>query len=187
MENAQANFVESVRGEYRARAEANMEPLPGPLADAFGPPIVIHGITVRPVVHYDLVILRQLNSPLYLHMLEMGKPDNERKEIKYSDDDGYLLVHQFTNPIAVIREQLERGHDYLKACALAGTAYRLPPVVMAALIPAVLESFKRSFEPAIKYGEEKKDGESFSQSPKVPKMASAGGSTTFADLSAPMD
>lgn len=189
MEDAQAqvNFERAARAQYQAKAEASMEPLPGPLADAFGPDTIINGIRIRPVVHYDLVILRQLNSPLYRHMLEMGKPENERQEIKYTDDDGYMLVWQFTTPISQVREELGRGHESLKACALAATAYRLPPPVMAALITGVLDNFKRSFDVAVKYGAPEKEGESFSPSKPGPKTALAGGSTTFADLSGHLD
>lgn len=177
----QEDFKRAYADECRAKAESNMEPLPGPLADAFGPALVVEGIRIRPVVHYDLVILRQLNSPLYQHMLEMGKPEGERQEIQYTDDDGYMLIWQFITPIAQVREELERGHESLKACALAATAFRLPPSVVAALIPAVLENFQRAFIGAVKYGAPEKDGEVFTAPPAERTMGLAGGSIISAD------
>lgn len=161
------------------RAAANAVPLPGPLLDAFAHvPQTISGRTVRPVMHYDFVILQKLDSPLLKHL-----KGGTKKATAYTDEQGYEMVYQFTQPIREIVAAIARdGREFagrFKAAALETIGLSLGPVEVGLLVQAVEREFLRAFSTRLGY--EAKPGEPgqvFTTPPPAPTTASAGGSTT---------
>ena len=89
-EAAAREAAELARYEARAEAreKANADPLPGPLLDAFlAPEAVAAGLRLQPIVAYHLVLLRALDSPLLRLLAELGKPEADRRDPDYSDDE----------------------------------------------------------------------------------------------------
>lgn len=162
-----------------AMSAANTEPLPGPLLDAFGGvPQSIAGLTVRPLVHFDFVILRKLESPL-LRQLQSAGGDTSKPATEFSDEQGYEMVFQFTRPAREAAAVLAKGKEEFRRRALEEIGMTLGPVEVALLIKAVEREFVRAFSTAVQYGVAAGiDGTVFTMPPADPTTASAGGSTT---------
>ena len=118
------------------REQAHKEPLPGALFDAFAAvPEQIAGLRVRPLCHYDFVILRRLDSPL-LRQLVGAKASKQRTA--YNDEDGYSMVYQFTRPAAEIADWFNKFPNAHKAApafrklARAEIGMKLGPIEVGA-------------------------------------------------------
>jgi len=184
--------AELARRERRvaATAQANADPLPGPLADVFGHvPQTIAGLTVRPLVHYDFVLLKKLGSPLLDQLSKVGSGDEGKSETPFTDEQGYEMIYQFTRPAKLAAAVLARGREVFAQAALEEIGMSLGPVDVAALVVAVQREFVRAFSTAVKYGSPAPDVESgtvFSVPPaEAPATASAGGSIISAGSRAP--
>lgn len=159
-----------------ARAAATADPLPGPLAGVFGHvPATIAGLTVRPLVHYDFVILRQIGSPL-IDQLKLTEPG----QTPFSEVQGYEMVFLFTRPVREAAAIAARGPEAFRAAAIETIGMALGPVEVALLIRAVEAEFVRAFSTAVSYGAPAPgaDGTVFTPPPAGPKTGLAGGSTT---------
>lgn len=168
-----------------ATAQANADPLPGPLADAFAHvPQTIAGLTVRPLVHYDFVLLKRLGSPLLEQLSKVGSGDQVKSETPFTDEQGYEMIYQFTRPAKLAAVVLARGREVFAQAALEEIGMALGPVDVAALVVAVQREFIRAFSTAVKYGSPAPAAEAgtvFSVPPaEAPTTASAGGSTICA-------
>ncbi|HOC55131.1 MAG TPA: hypothetical protein PKI20_05895 [Verrucomicrobiota bacterium] len=167
----------------RALRRAAADPLPGPLADAFGPlPETVSGLRVRPVVHYDFVVLRALKSPLLDHLA--GASNARRKPASpFSDDQGYEMVLQFTTPPEQLADLMDQHGPsfpkWFRRQARQRIGFRLGPVQVALLVKLVEQAFIAAFKTVLEFTEKPSDNAPFT-SPPAPSTASAGGSTTSA-------
>jgi hypothetical protein len=164
-----------LRAEANAQVAANAEVLPGPLAEAFMPRLAMPGLQVRPLVHFDLVILKRLDSPL-LRQLSATK----RRKTAFSDEQGYEMVLQFTRPVQEVEALLEKhGTAGFRKLAKREVGMSLGPLEVGLLMRAVEEEFVRAFSTVVKYAG-KSDGEGGEMgftSPRTPAppTGSAGG------------
>ena len=167
------------------RVAARAEPLPGPLLDAFaGVPEEIAGFRLRPVVHYDFVLLRLLDSPILKHLA--GNAERESGPTPLTDDDSYVLIYQLSQPIQVWVDWWEKHPDRPRAAAAfrrlarAEIGLKHGPLEVALLIRAAEREIVRAFSTVVKYAPKETSGDFLS--PPAPKeTASAGGSITSAD------
>lgn len=141
----------------RATRQAMAEPLPGQLSEAFlAEDIVAEGVRVRPLMAGDWLLFKQLNSPIYRNILEMDKPEAERKEMILEDDmEAFQMIYQFTRPASAVRSELRKGMDVFKETVLREVADRYHPALVSKLVTAVAEQVRRSFETAMKYGNDR--------------------------------
>lgn len=165
----------------RALRDAAADPLPGPLAGAFGPlPETVAGLRVRPVVHYDFVVLRALKSPLLDHLRAQVK---KKAASQFSDDQGYEMVLQFTTPAEQLAEFMEQHGPafpkWFRRQARSRIGFALGPVQVALLVKNVERAFVAAFSTVLEFAEKKPESAHFT-SPPAPPTASAGGSTTSA-------
>jgi hypothetical protein len=169
--------ADHARQERRAAAiaAANREILPGPLLDAFASvPEEIAGLRVRPLVHYDFVLLRKLESPL------LRQADSQSKT-PFGDEEGYEMVLQFTRSVKEAAALVARGREHFRQQALEQIGMRLGPVEVGLLVKAVEREFLRAFSTVIQYSptsDGNTGGTVFTPPPADPTTASAGGSTT---------
>jgi len=108
--------------EQDALRRAALDPLPGPLKEAFLPKLPLklsNGMTVRQPVAWDFVIMEALNSPMHLMRLESAKDPANREAVKMSNQDDFELAYQFTHSIDECEEVLEQGREKFAAAASA--------------------------------------------------------------------
>lgn len=201
-EAAAREAAEVARYEARAEAreKANADPLPGPLLDAFlAPEAVAAGLRLQPIVAYHLVLLRALDSPLLRLLAELGKPEAERREPEYSDDELFETLFVFTRPIAEVRTALcppeaealpgvprdqvaaakRRARVAFRQLALESIAYRLPTGDIDKVRDAVIYHFLKSLATQVAYeAPPSGDGTVFTPPPAGPRTGSAGGCTS---------
>lgn len=176
-------------------AEAHATPLPGPLLEAFAHvPEVIAGLRVRPLVHYDLVILQRLKSPLLEQLRKAvdkggdkvgGDKVGEDKvgdkgKTEFSEEQGYEMILQFTMPAREAAALAAKGPQAFREAALERIGLKLGPVAVGLLVQAVEREFVRAFSTAIEYGPGEAGGVegavTFQQPPAAPRTTgSAGG------------
>jgi hypothetical protein len=188
--------ADAARSAARARAiaQANADPLPGPLLDAFAHvPETIFGpggtpLTIRPLVAYDFVILRKLDSPLLAQLAKAADPStlNPQPSTTFPDESAYEMILQFTRPIRDSVALIAKGRAAFRQTALEQIGFLLGPVEVALLIKAIEREFLRSFSTVVKYSPGQSSGDSggtvFTPPPAAPAptTASAGGSNTSA-------
>ena len=179
-----AKQVEDHLARVDARTEASKEPLPGPLLEAFaGLPEQIAGLRVRPLCHFDFVILRRVDSPL-LRQLVKGR--SSKRTTPYDDEDGYVMVYQFTRPAAGIADWFDRFTNPQKAAtafkklARAEIGLKLGPMEVGLLVKAVEREFVAYFSTAVQYAPKEAPDGSFPCPPAQQQTGSAGGSGTSA-------
>ncbi len=134
-----------IKGEASKRAAK--DPLPGPVFDAvLGQPIEVKTsvdtVDVRPVVAYDFTLFKQLNGPVYRNMIEGAK---DAKDLEWTDEEGYELVYQFTNPCKEIRAALKKGREYFTELALTeiGDKYTIQDITT--IIMAIVKQIEVGF------------------------------------------
>jgi len=180
--------IDAKVADYQARLEettaASVEPLPGPLKEAFGVADLKSPLRLRPVVHYDLVLLRALDSPLFKH-LEAQALGAEAPRTEFSDEQGYEMLYLFTIPCKEAKAQIEQlGSEGFRQRAFDEIATALSPAAFAAAILELQENFINAFTTAVRYEAEVPAGGKtvFTTPPAVtPTTGSAGGSNISAD------
>ena len=163
---------------------ANAEPFPGSLAEAFDPVAKrVGNFTVRPVVPFDHQILRALKSPLYLQMLELGKPEGERAETAFSDDDEWDMLYQFTRPARDLVSVIAKGPEFFRATARETMGFDSDITLLGKeiLLRMIVLEVGSSYQTIV--GTAKRPGDSgatvnFHRPPTDSTTASAGGSPT---------
>jgi hypothetical protein len=177
------------------RRIAAAEPLPGPAAEAFAAgPVVLQGLTFRPATAGDVILLKQLDSPLirrtaelveHVRKLQIGElpPGTEPPVTPYDDEEAVEMVFQFTRPIAEVRLALREGRAAFRRRALETIADTRAYPDLNALVAAAEECYLAATRTFQRYraadgsgGEER----NFSTPPAGAPTASAGGSTTTA-------
>lgn len=167
-----------------AGANAAVNPLPGPLLNAFLPePIRALGFELRPAVATDFALLQSIKSPLLAELAEQAKPEEERTSVNYQDEDLWELLYIWTRPVSVARSAYRLGgRERFRETALCETGDKLPLHVLREkkqLLAALAVNFARAFSTQLQHapGTTEGAGQSF-PAPSSPATASAGGSTT---------
>lgn len=165
--------------------EANTDPLPGPLGLAFPErSLRVGAFSIRPVVGIDIVILRQLNSPLIRQMAEAAKPKDQRTATEFSDEDGWEMCLQFLLSPVEAEAELKKGREQFREQARQRIGLRMNPVIIGQIVAAVTQQFTDAFATAVQFSkaeaEPPVEGGFFTVPPPAPKTASAGGLTTSA-------
>lgn len=156
---------------------ANADPLPGPLANAFGGELVHVGpFAIRPLVAYDMALLKKLDSPLYHQMLEAAKPAEEQRQMDWTDEDGYEMVYQFSRTPSECRAALAKGREHFREMACQSVADIVDPMLLAKAVEVIAKQIQGVFETAIKFGAAE-EGETrfFQEQPKPTLTDSVGG------------
>lgn len=169
----------------QAYREASAEPLPGPLADAFaGLPEAVAGLRVRPMVHFDFVLLKIIKSPLLEHLARQAGTKG-KVSTGWSDEQGWEMVWQFTRPPEEVHAWLAQqppakvAANY-RAMVTREIGMKLGPFEVVLLIRMAQKAFVDAFSTMLQYvpKDEEKGGLSFPTPPVA--TASAGGSATSA-------
>jgi hypothetical protein len=145
-----------------AQRHANAEPLPGPLAQAFGFWPAIGEVRVRPVVAGDFVVFKEMDSPLYrrtfdlaehARLVAVGERNTESAPpgTKFTGDECTELLYQFITPLPVFRAGLQRGRAHLRQHAIKTIATRVPNADIEKLFDLVLAGYTTAFSTAINY------------------------------------
>lgn len=172
-----------------AAARANTDPMPGPVAMAFDERNYVRvpgtQLEIRPLVAYDLQIAKAFNLAVYQFILEMAKPEAQRQNVDWEDDEKAFLVWLFTRPCKEVRAVVRKGGKELAmetACETISDT--IGPVEMGMAIDAVLMQFSRSLSTAVEYAASEKPGvvdgqpvkaKVFQDAGATQPMASAGG------------
>ncbi len=161
---------------------ANSDPLPGPLASAFivGPIEIKGGLPIRPVTgSADIIILKQLNSPLYRQMLENDsaarKSQKDGKvvvpeDVIPSDEEAVELCFQFTRPTREVRSTLRQGRVHFTEQACTEIADKYSPDVIFAMVGAVYEQMARSVRTQVQHEQEATDGDGKTTQKKIVQL-----------------
>lgn len=142
-----------------AATRAQADPLPGPLAHAFGPNAIKigGGIWVRKMVASDYPILKALDSPIFRMMTELATSADKPDDVTFTDEEEWQMCWQFTNPVKRVRETLALGVQTLKDLARQEIGDTLPPEVVKLITPAIMEQLKRNITTALQYHQDMKD------------------------------
>jgi hypothetical protein len=165
--------------------EANTDPLPGSLAQAFPARCIrVGSFAVRPVVGVDMVILRHLDSPLLRQMAEARKPVEDRQQTQFTDQDGWEMALQFLADPARVEAEVSRGREHFAALARDLVGLRMNPIIIGMIVDAVAEQFRSCFATAVQFAANTQgDAEAspfFTKPPAYPTTAPAGGCSTSA-------
>lgn len=150
----------NLRAEASKRASA--DPLPGPLANAYGSlPITIAGpdrdgveisFTIRPLVAYDWALLKKLNSPVFRLMLEVQQVGIEKAELKDAQDfEDWELIYLLSRPCEEADAVFCSGRDKFAQEAKSKVAFRLHTGMVAKLVQACLHQIFTHFSTMNKY------------------------------------
>jgi len=164
----------------QAIARAGADPLPGPLAKAYGPSCVLVGDrTVRRPCSGDWPILKALDSPLYKLALDTAQNSEASTPVNFSvkPEDEWMICWQFTHSIKECRELLILGVESFlaKAAEQIGDVWSADEVsLVQAVVMAKLAESRRA---ALKFAadlEEKGEVRFFRDSGETRKTAPAG-------------
>jgi hypothetical protein len=162
--------------------EACANPAPGPVAEAFLPePITVAGMTFRPFVLADLLILERLDSPLFRLIVEAAKAEGDRTDPPYSGTDAIEAAWLFSHTPSEARALLARGREVFRDQAQAELADTMPPWIIAEIKDKTTRVLLRAIQTAIAHQAPKaKDGEGFTAPVSAPTTALAGSSMSSA-------
>jgi hypothetical protein len=172
-------------------ATAAVDPLPGPLLDAFTTgPQTVAGFSIRPLVHYDFVILRQLNSPLIAQLqataAAQATPGAPPPRTPFTDQDAYEVIYLLTRPCREAAAMLAQGAERYRAVSAESIGMVVGPVDMALLVRAIEREVVRAFSTALSYEPRESNPPDGTQvfpqppAPHSPTTALAGGSMSSA-------
>lgn len=167
---AEAEFARRMRRES-AKGQGKLNPLPGALTSAFADvPEVVGGLQVRPLVHYDFVILKRLSSPFLPAFLG-------QEEVQYTEEQGYEFVWQFTRPVMEVKHVVELGRQAVTNEAVKEIGMKVGPRDLTLLMKAVIREFIRAFCTAVEYQQTPTEGNGtvFSAPPASQTTGSVGG------------
>lgn len=144
--------------EQMANDRAEADPLPGPLLNAFSPgAIKVAGHHVRKFVAYDHVLLKLLNSPLHLTMLELAKPEDKREEVKSTDQEEWDLCLQFTTPCKEVAGLIEKDVEGFHRLAKEQFGMGESSEVVKLILLGVLQQVANNILTGNKYAAEAKE------------------------------
>ena len=170
-------------------------PLPGPLLSAYAAvPFEVAGFRIRPVVHYDFVLLARLESPLMTHLR-----GSKSAATPFTDEQGYDMVWHFCRPVRQVAAEIaayesqalrespacppadvaRRVRELFRARSVDEVGLTLGPVEVGLLVKAVEREFLRAFSTVVNYeAQAAEDGQTFTAPPARATTDSAGGLIT---------
>jgi hypothetical protein len=158
--------------------ESAADPAPGPLARALLPdPIVVEGISLRPLVASDFVVLKRLDNALHHLVRELAKPIPERKQPPFPEEDVIEASFLLATPPQIARTALASGREIYRESAMR-FGDKLNPLSIGLFRDALVNSLVRSTETWLAYhAPEPKEGEVFTPTQLgAPTTVSAGSS-----------
>lgn len=120
---------------------ANKEPLPGPLAEAFKPilDIEVGPYKVRPLVHSDYTLFKELNSPFYRQMVS----HDPNEQITPETEEIFEICYQFTRTPKECRATLAKGRQAFREASFEVFGDKpLNDDTTVKVFSAVVEQFK---------------------------------------------
>ena len=101
--------------------------------------------------------MRARKSPILDQIAEMQKPEGQREEVRMTDEQQWEICWQFTHPIADVKAAFSKSPEELAKLAeeFGDTE---SPQVMDLLLRAVIEQLRRTYETALSYAQEAKEG-----------------------------
>jgi hypothetical protein len=189
MENINQATLEAAAKDLVLKSEAgkraSADPLPGPLAQAFGPEnITVGKYQVRPLVAYDWAILKLINSPVYRQMLEFMQNSEKPEIVEPKDQELWQLIYILTRPCREVKKVFDQGVNKLRDAADEEFGMEMNPMEIAQLSSACFVQVQGFMATMVKYApqeEEERNGEGkpgFSDAGPAPATVLAGGSTT---------
>jgi hypothetical protein len=153
----------------QATRRANAEPLPGPLADAFGLGRTVGGLRLRPVVAGDFPILRAVNSPFYRRTFSLAEhlrqikadeiPSTTPPPVTPFDElEAAGMIYQFLAPIREVRESARAGREAFHQRAVAAVNRLVLPDQLTAVHAAVTANFSAAYDTAVEYEQISEEG-----------------------------
>jgi len=162
-------------------ARASIDPLPGPLVDAFLPePLRAAGLELRPLVMTDIALLKRLDHPILRELAELQKPEGDRKPVPFGEEDMLELLYCWTRPVREARAALAGGRQAFREIALSATGDLMPAGALAdtaQILEALGANFRNAFATALRYQAKSPEGGAVFTKPPASgqPMASAGG------------
>lgn len=147
--------------EQSAESLSNATPLPGALAKAFPlPELKVGAFSVRAPRAYDWTLLKAINSPIHRQILEMANALSDKKDVDFTDEEGWDICYQFTRSCREVDAvYCAGGHAALRAKAKEIFAFELETVQIAEIVKAVILQIANTWETAMSYkGDEKGEG-----------------------------
>lgn len=153
--------------EAMASRRAAADPLPGPLAKAFGPRAIRvvaedgQEVSIRPLVAYDWVILKVINHPIYQQMLEIMQAGDKAKpdEIKYEPKDQWALVYMLMNSCEEVADVLDSSQTAFEKAARRSVSMAFSPVDVDRLVGACSKQILGHMDTMVRYSQEVKEQE----------------------------
>ena len=178
--------IEEMHLEEEASKRASADPLPGPLAKAFGPlNIAVDEYAIRPIVAYDWAIMKILNSPIYRQMLEFMQDGEKAALLEVQPHEQWELIYLLTRPCEEADKVFSKGAGEFSNAAKREFAFSTHPLKINKLFAACMEQLKNHMATMVKYAQEQEDDGAkdsplspLSSAGKPPATDSGGGSTT---------
>lgn len=161
LEGLSPEKLDAYQKRVRARADANADPVPGPLAAVFDPePLAVAGLVLQPVTIAQVLILRRLNTATYRQFAEAQKPAEARLPIEEGDgEELFEEIFVFTTPIQTIRAALAKGRPHFREAALQATADKIPLPLFPAVRELVVAHLIASASTGVGYGKAAREGD----------------------------
>lgn len=163
--------------ETEAAKRASADPLPGPLAAAFGPQdIIVDNWHIRPLVAYDWAVMKDTNHAIYRQMLEYMQLGDKAPDVEPTPQEAWEIIYLLSRPCEAADEVFQRGAKAFATAARREIGMKLHPGEITLLSKACFTQVQRHMTTMVKYAQKAdKDGEQsfFPQPPS--ETASAGG------------
>lgn len=95
------------------------------------------------MVHYDLVVLRKLNSPVIEQLSRATAGDNT--PTPFTEEQGYEMVLLFTVLPREAAEFIAKGPEAFRQEALERIGFQVGPLQLYELVAAIAREFERGF------------------------------------------
>ncbi len=153
-------------GKLNAESGVGATAFPGPMREAFpAEPIVVFGVSIRPVVACDWKIFEKIESPVYKQMQEMSKDAALRQPTSVSDEDSWAMVYQFTRPCFEAYKEACKGRQYFIDRSAEVIACQMQPTAIAQMVEAVSKQIEIHLSTAMKFIPESEGEKGFQQPP----------------------
>ncbi len=140
--------VAEIQAKRAAVSEANSNPLPGSLKDAFAiaPEIKVGKFTVRPFYEIDFEFLTVIGDPLNMLVETSGKDDFMPRGLPV-----WQICFMFTNDVDTVEALLKQGIEAYNAAAKKSFCTKIQLPGLMEIIKAVLIQRNNYWTPASGY------------------------------------